>query len=80
MIGNTVVPGTKFREMFSLASTQIEIYFPGDDTIEIITFGFGHGVGTVSYTHLPFAVAKGEYYGKRFCEKERKEVVLSLLH
>lgn len=45
VIGNTVVPGTKFREMFSLASTQIEIYFPGDDTIEIITFGFGHGVG-----------------------------------
>lgn len=45
VIGNTVVPGTEFREIFSLASTQIEIYFPGDDTIEIITFGFGHGVG-----------------------------------
>jgi stage II sporulation protein D len=45
VIGNTVVPGTKFREILSLASTQIEICFPDDDTIEIATFGFGHGVG-----------------------------------
>jgi len=45
VIGNIVVPGTKFREILSLASTQIEICFPDDDTIEIVTFGFGHGVG-----------------------------------
>lgn len=45
VIGNTVVPGTKFREIFSLASTQIEIDFPDEDTIEITTYGFGHGVG-----------------------------------
>jgi stage II sporulation protein D len=45
VVGNIAVPGTKFREIFSLASTQIEINFPDDDTIEIKTYGFGHGVG-----------------------------------
>ncbi|MDD4296044.1 MAG: stage II sporulation protein D [Ruminiclostridium sp.] len=44
-IGSITVPGTKFREIFSLASTQIGISFPKDDEIEIITYGFGHGVG-----------------------------------
>ncbi len=44
-IGSIAVPGTKFREIFSLASTQMWIQFPEDDLIEIITYGFGHGVG-----------------------------------
>ncbi|NLY18458.1 MAG: stage II sporulation protein D [Clostridiaceae bacterium] len=44
-VGSITVPGTKFREIFSLASTQIEINFPADDEIEIVTYGFGHGVG-----------------------------------
>lgn len=44
-IGSITVQGTKFREIFSLASTQMEIQFSEDDGIEITTYGFGHGVG-----------------------------------
>ena len=44
-IGSITIPGTKFRELFSLASTQMEIQFIKDDEMEIITYGFGHGVG-----------------------------------
>lgn len=44
-IGSIVIPGTKFRELFSLASTIIEINFTDEDTMEITTYGFGHGVG-----------------------------------
>lgn len=44
-VGSITVPGTKFREIFSLASTQMEIKFLEDDVIEITTYGFGHGVG-----------------------------------
>lgn len=44
-VGSITIPGTKFREIFSLASTQMEIEFPADDEIEIVTYGFGHGVG-----------------------------------
>ena len=44
-IGSIVISGTKFRELFSLASTIMEINFIEDDTIEVTTYGFGHGVG-----------------------------------
>ncbi len=44
-VGSITITGTKFREMFSLASTQLEICFVDDDRIEITTYGFGHGVG-----------------------------------
>jgi stage II sporulation protein D len=44
-IGSITIPGTKFRELFSLASTQMEIQFIKDDEMEITTYGFGHGVG-----------------------------------
>lgn len=44
-IGSITIPGTKFRELFSLSSTQMEIQFIKDDEMEIITYGFGHGVG-----------------------------------
>ncbi len=44
-IGSVTIPGTKFRELFSLNSTQLEINFPEEDKMEITTYGFGHGVG-----------------------------------
>jgi stage II sporulation protein D len=44
-IGSITIPGTKFRELFSLYSTQMEIAFKGDDELEITTYGYGHGVG-----------------------------------
>lgn len=44
-IGSITIPGTKFRELFSLSSTQMEIQFIKDDELEIITYGYGHGVG-----------------------------------
>jgi len=44
-IGSITIPGTKFRELFSLASTIMEINFIEEDTMEVTTYGFGHGVG-----------------------------------
>ena len=44
-IGSIAIPGTKFRELFSLSSTQMKIQFIKDDEMEILTYGFGHGVG-----------------------------------
>lgn len=44
-IGSITIPGTKFRELFSLSSTQMEIKFINDDEMEITTYGYGHGVG-----------------------------------
>ncbi len=44
-IGSITIPGTKFRELFALSSTQMEIQFMKDDEMEITTYGFGHGVG-----------------------------------
>lgn len=44
-IGSITIPGTKFRELFSLASTVMEINFLEEDVMEVTTYGFGHGVG-----------------------------------
>jgi len=44
-IGSITIPGTKFRELFSLASTIMEINFTDEDVMEVTTYGFGHGVG-----------------------------------
>jgi len=44
-IGDIVMTGPEFRELLDLRSTNLEIYFPDDDTVEIVTRGFGHGVG-----------------------------------
>ncbi|MBP7175633.1 MAG: stage II sporulation protein D [Thermoclostridium sp.] len=44
-IGSITIPGTKFRELFSLSSTQMKIQFIKDDEMGIMTYGFGHGVG-----------------------------------
>ncbi|WP_252891655.1 SpoIID/LytB domain-containing protein [Thermoclostridium stercorarium] len=44
-VGSITIPGTKFRELFSLASTIMEINFIEEDVMEVTTYGFGHGVG-----------------------------------
>lgn len=44
-IGSIVIPGTKFRELFSLSSTIMEIDFIEEDIMKITTYGYGHGVG-----------------------------------
>lgn len=44
-IGSVAIPGTKFRELFSLSSTIMDINFPEEDMMEITTYGYGHGVG-----------------------------------
>jgi stage II sporulation protein D len=44
-VGTAIMPGTKFRELFSLNSTNLEINFPDERTVSITSIGFGHGVG-----------------------------------
>lgn len=44
-LGSVIVTGTELRELLGLRSTNLEIRFPGDNMIEIISKGYGHGVG-----------------------------------
>lgn len=44
-IGSIKMSGPAFRELLSLRSTNLEISFPDKDTVEIVTRGYGHGVG-----------------------------------
>lgn len=44
-IGNIEMTGPEFRELLDLRSTNLEISFPDSETVEIVTKGFGHGVG-----------------------------------
>lgn len=44
-IGSITMPGTEFRELFGLRSTFISFNFPSPESVEIITKGYGHGVG-----------------------------------
>jgi stage II sporulation protein D len=44
-IGNVMLKGTDFREMFSLRSTNIKIEMAGKESLKITTYGYGHGVG-----------------------------------
>jgi stage II sporulation protein D len=44
-IGSVSMSGTEFRELFGLRSTKISLSFPSDKSVEITTFGYGHGVG-----------------------------------
>lgn len=84
-IGSIAVTGTKFREIFSLASTQMEIKFPEDDAIEIVTYGFGHGVG-MSQCGANELAQKGKdfeyilkyYYTGVELETLSKEIILKL--
>lgn len=44
-IGTAIMAGTELRELLNLRSTQFELNFPSSGTVEIITEGYGHGVG-----------------------------------
>ena len=45
-IGNVIIDGTKFRELFGLNSTNFIIAYDKDlNIIDITTYGYGHGVG-----------------------------------
>lgn len=44
-VGNIILKGTDFRRIFSLKSTNLEIEAAGKDSLKIITYGNGHGVG-----------------------------------
>jgi stage II sporulation protein D len=43
--GSVKMSGTEFRELLSLRSTNLEIAFSDRNTVEIISRGYGHGVG-----------------------------------
>ena len=44
-IGSVSMPGTEFRELLGLRSTKISLFFPSPESVEITTYGYGHGVG-----------------------------------
>ena len=44
-LGNIEIAGTEFRELLNLPSTNLEFSFPDENSVEIISKGFGHGVG-----------------------------------
>lgn len=44
-IGTITLSGVDLRELLSLRSTYINISFPDENTVKIITKGYGHGVG-----------------------------------
>lgn len=44
-IGSIKMSGTDFRELLSLRSTYLEFAFPDENTVEITSRGYGHGVG-----------------------------------
>lgn len=44
-LGSVKMAGTEFRELFKLRSTNLEFEFPDENSVEIISKGYGHGVG-----------------------------------
>ncbi|HHW21639.1 MAG TPA: stage II sporulation protein D [Clostridiaceae bacterium] len=44
-LGSAIITGTELRELLGLRSTNLEINFLADNSIEIISRGYGHGVG-----------------------------------
>ena len=44
-IGSVSMSGTEFRELLGLRSTMISLNFPSAESVEITTYGYGHGVG-----------------------------------
>lgn len=44
-IGNTIMSGAEFREMLGLPSTNLEFNYINDNEVEILSKGYGHGVG-----------------------------------
>ncbi len=56
-----VLKGTEFREIFSLKSANFRIEEKDEDTLEIITTGYGHGVG-MSQRGAQFMAQNGSTY------------------
>lgn len=44
-LGSVEITGTEFRELLKLRSTNLELKLTDENTVEIISKGFGHGVG-----------------------------------
>ncbi len=44
-IGSVIMSGTAFRELLTLRSTNLDISIPDKKTVQIISRGYGHGVG-----------------------------------
>lgn len=44
-LGSVIITGTELRELLGLRSTNLEINFLDDNRVEIISKGYGHGVG-----------------------------------
>lgn len=44
-IGSVTLAGTELRELLGLRSTNFELTFPSTESVEIVTEGYGHGVG-----------------------------------
>ncbi|MCX7774091.1 MAG: stage II sporulation protein D [Clostridia bacterium] len=44
-IGSVTMTGPEFRELLALRSTNLDFGFPDKKTVEIISKGYGHGVG-----------------------------------
>lgn len=44
-LGSVIITGTEFRELLGLPSTNLEISFIDGNQVEILSRGFGHGVG-----------------------------------
>jgi len=44
-LGSVIITGTELRELLGLPSTNLEISFTDDNRVEILSRGYGHGVG-----------------------------------
>lgn len=44
-VGSVEMEGTEFRELLKLPSTNLEFSYPDEKSVEIVSKGFGHGVG-----------------------------------
>lgn len=44
-LGSVIITGTELRDLLGLRSTNLEIRFPEENTVEITSKGYGHGVG-----------------------------------
>ena len=60
-IGGNIYSGEKFREALDLPSGCFMLQ-DQEGSLKITTKGVGHGVGTVSYTHLVRAAVPGRLY------------------
>lgn len=60
-LGDITLSGAEFREIFSLPSTNLEFKFLDNNEVEIISKGYGHGVG-MSQCGADYLAKKGLKY------------------